>query len=88
MAEYTTRVETRDGRYYVTREITGLAGPVTRWDFLTDAERAGLAATPFTANGTGVCSKCGTALATEADFAQHFVVPDVRYLNLGQCPTA
>ena len=32
------------------------------------------------------CSKCGTLLETEADFASHFVVPDARFLNLGGCP--
>lgn len=42
--------------------------------------------TPFTSNGTGECSKCGTHLATEADFAKHFDVPDARLYNLGTCP--
>ena len=32
------------------------------------------------------CIGCGTMLETEADFAQHFVIPDERYLNLGNCP--
>jgi hypothetical protein len=32
------------------------------------------------------CSGCGELLATEADFAKHFVVPDPRFLNLGECP--
>lgn len=34
------------------------------------------------------CSGCGTVLATEADFAQHFIVTDERYLNLGDCPNS
>lgn len=42
--------------------------------------------TPFTANDTGQCSGCGEVLATEADFAKHFPVPDERYRNLGYCP--
>lgn len=32
------------------------------------------------------CGGCGTYLATEADFAKHFEIPDTRYLNLGNCP--
>lgn len=46
----------------------------------------GLTQTKFTANGTGRCSACGEVLATEADFAKHFLVPDEQYLNLGYCP--
>ena len=42
--------------------------------------------TPFTANGTGECSNCGTKLPTEADFWKHFPIPDERYLNIGYCP--
>lgn len=32
------------------------------------------------------CAGCGVYLATEEDFARHFLIPDVRYLNLGRCP--
>ena len=32
------------------------------------------------------CPGCGTYLETEKDFAQHFTIPDTRYLNLGTCP--
>lgn len=32
------------------------------------------------------CTGCGTVLVTEADFAKHFTVPDLRFLNLGDCP--
>ena len=42
--------------------------------------------TPFTANGTGRCSDCDTALHTEADFAKHYLVQDELYVNLGICP--
>jgi len=31
--------------------------------------------------------RCREVLRTEGDFARHFVVPDERYLNLGNCPT-
>jgi hypothetical protein len=32
------------------------------------------------------CAGCGTILATEADFAKHFLIPDERFLNTGTCP--
>lgn len=32
------------------------------------------------------CSGCRAYLATEADFAKHFIVPNPRFLNLGECP--
>jgi hypothetical protein len=32
------------------------------------------------------CGKCGAIHETEADFAAHYVIPDERYLNLGNCP--
>lgn len=32
------------------------------------------------------CSGCDELLKTEADFAKHFLIPDERYLNLGDCP--
>jgi hypothetical protein len=67
----------------------------TKWQILTEraeglestaqairAELAGLDRTTF----GGKCTCCGEALETEGDFARHFVVPDVRYLNLGGCP--
>jgi hypothetical protein len=67
----------------------------TKWDILlarqaqlaADLDRLtreinGLARTPF----GKPCSGCGTVLANEAEFAAHFVVPDERYMNLGNCP--
>jgi hypothetical protein len=32
------------------------------------------------------CSGCGLLLATEADFARHFILYDRTYRNLGYCP--
>lgn len=32
------------------------------------------------------CSGCGKLLESEYDFAAHFIIPDERYLNLGECP--
>jgi len=54
---------------------------------VAEATLTGMEATPFTADGTGKCSRCGTALPTEAAFAKHFLVPDEQYVNLGECPT-
>src|SRR4051812_18925499 len=34
------------------------------------------------------CTGCGQKLDTEGDFARHFIVPDSRYLNLGDCPNS
>lgn len=68
---------------------------VTKWDVLV-SRRDELAAQLEAANrelrGLEItrcgltCSGCGTYLETEADFAKHFVIPDIRYLNLGNCP--
>ena len=67
----------------------------TKWDVLTarlaEAEakasqlRRELAGLDATDCGLR-CSGCGEVLATEGDFARHFVVADVRFLNLGECP--
>lgn len=72
---------------------------LTKWDILQERlitinkmktalemELKWMEETPFTANGTGKCSQCGIVLATEADFAKHFIVSDPRYVNLGYCP--
>lgn len=32
------------------------------------------------------CDGCGKIVHTEWEFAQHFQIPDERYLNLGGCP--
>jgi hypothetical protein len=42
----------------------------------------GLGFTPFGHR----CGGCDEWLATEADFASHFVIPNERYLNWGNCP--
>lgn len=47
-----------------------------------EAYMADLAETPFGYN----CAYCKVELATEKDFAEHFLVPDGRYLNMGLCP--
>lgn len=84
--EFTIKAELLEGGHlYVTREITNVTWPLTKWDLLSDYERKIYSETPFTANGTGLCSTCGEKLNTEADFAKHYIITDIRYLNLGYC---
>lgn len=59
-----------------------LAGAQAEVDALA-GQIQGLAAQPF----DGECLTCGFYMATEADFARHYIVPDPRYLNMGECPT-
>jgi len=67
----------------------------TKWEILrqrqidarADLERIenemfGLEQTPCKLN----CAGCNIYLETEADFADHFEIPDEQYLNLGRCP--
>ena len=56
------------------------------WDLITAAERRALDATPFS-DGTQGCSVCHTPPPTAGDVARHYLVPDLRYKNLGECPT-
>ena len=58
----------------------------TKWDLITAAERRALDATPFS-DGTQGCSVCHTPLPTAGDVARHYLVPDLRDKNLGECPT-
>ena len=55
-------------------------------NLITAAERRALDATPFS-DGTKGCAVCHTPLPTEGDVARHYLVPDLRYKNLGECPT-
>lgn len=69
--------------------------PRTKWDILTERaaflrmqaqaiedELSGLDRTTL-----DDCScACGAVLATEGDFARHFTVPNIAYLNHGDCP--
>lgn len=57
---------------------------VTKWALSLDSERESMRGQAF----GGACSVCGTTLATEADFAEHFVIRDSRYLNIGECDYA
>jgi hypothetical protein len=54
----------------------------TKWDLVTESEREWMLKTPF----GGQCIGCNQPLATEADFAKHFIIPDPIYKNLGYCP--
>lgn len=75
------------------QRVSRADGLPTKWDYLWPAEMVALANTPFlkasddrTGSVPGTCSECGADIGTEAMFAQHFIVPDRRYLNLGYCP--
>jgi hypothetical protein len=39
------------------------------------------------APGAPACRTCGAVFRTDYEFWNHYVVPDERYLNLGECPT-
>lgn len=54
----------------------------TKWTLISESERTALENTPF----GGACSGCSEPLATEADFAKHFTIPDARFKNVGYCP--
>jgi len=58
-------------------------GPVTKWDALNEREREEMRQQRY----GDKCSGCQTWLETEADFAKHYVLDDMRYLNLGHCPS-
>ena len=66
----------------------------TKWEILTERvegleERLALEKHRLEALENTPCNitcACGHFMATEADFAKHFVIPDQRYLNLGNCP--
>jgi hypothetical protein len=64
--------------------------PVTKWDLLGDADRESvLMSMTIASDGSPVlCPGCAEPLVTEADFARHFTIPDLRYWNLGWCPRA
>lgn len=56
-------------------------------DFLTGEEMRRLATIPFPRAGEiGACGGCGEEIANELDFARHFIIPDMRYPGLGNCP--
>jgi hypothetical protein len=54
----------------------------TKWELVGPAEQRSLANSVCDLR----CSYCDIYLATESDFAKHFVVTDPRYKNLGECP--
>jgi hypothetical protein len=62
----------------------------TKADLISATELASLDRTPIAPRPNGEpmrCVRCRMELPTEGAFARHFVVPDERYLNLGECPT-
>lgn len=67
-------------RHRIARERNGF---VTKADLITPESLADL--DNVTIDETE-CVGCGIALKSEGDFARHFIVDDVRYVNLGHCP--
>jgi hypothetical protein len=64
-------------------------GYTTKWDYLDEDERRAANAQSCT-NSEGKylrCGGCGTPHHTEGDFARHYRLVDIRWLNLGNCPT-
>ena len=61
----------------------------TKADLISAEELAALDRTPITrVHGEPIkCPRCRVELATEGDSARHFLIPDERYLNLGNCPS-
>jgi len=61
----------------------------TKADLISAEELAALDRTPTSRHNVGPmkCVRCRIELATEGDFARHFLIPDERYLNLGNCPS-
>jgi hypothetical protein len=82
MSWYDENVLSLEKRFAIQREL-GYHN-TTKWDLITEAYHGKLVETSF----GHPCSGCGEMLHTEADFARHFIVPDVRYVNLGFCPKA
>lgn len=65
--------------------------PVTKWDVISDRERAELDRIPFlmwegAKQIPGQCSGCGADTGTEGKFARHYVLDDIQYKGLGHCP--
>lgn len=90
---YVTANLTRRWRWVQTRPD----GLFTKWDFMSPAQMQRLSKIPFLKcewdpeTGKervvpGSCGQCGHPTPTEAEFAKHFVIPDLRYLGLGYCP--
>lgn len=58
-----------------------------RDEYLAQAKWVQLALDDLEKTNCGMeCAGCGKFLRTEKDLAQHFTIPDTRYLNLGTCP--
>lgn len=83
--QMTVKAEIKYGRLNITRlEIIDVPEKITKWDLLSEEEKESYKNTPF-GNGIRACSRCQTPLPTEADFAKHYIIDDLRYINLGHC---
>ena len=56
---------------------------VTKWDMISTEEQESLKKTRLSNTN---CTGCGKPLPTEAAFAQHFILYNQQYLNIGYCP--
>ena len=61
---------------YAERSITSIEGHL----------RHANSETPVRAAGPTFCDTCGADVSTERLFSLHYVIPDYRYANLGNCP--
>lgn len=85
LAHALANAATRSRENAVARSRDGVS-LVTRGDLISPTERDGLARTSCGL----ICYGCGAVLATELDFADHFVIgtSDIRngHWNLAECP--
>lgn len=62
--------------------------PITKWDLLGDEDRLAVEDAPMSPDNTEVHCACGVDVSTEGRFLRHYVLPDLRYWNLGECPSS
>lgn len=58
---------------------------LTKWDLSGEEDRKWMERTNL--HHPVTCHTCDHPIVTEADFAKHYVVGDLRYTNLGSCWT-
>jgi len=80
-----SRLSSATDRWVKEKRRDHYQGTSTRWDLMTDADRASAETQPW-ADGSATCSGCDFEIFTEADFYKHFIIPDLRHYNLGYCP--
>lgn len=99
MPDYELVVRIRDAVQAAERiEAIKPGQQVTKWDMIGDWERKSLDNTPHTKPEViswdpyeerrvpGWCSGCHEPLPTEGAFARHYILTDLHYTGLGECP--